>query len=180
VSYARVLGTVGALLSVAFAMPLVMITTGRGAASTVAAAHASGTCRASRVHYEHFPYASPGVKTLPWVIAEPASVRLAGHLFYYDAHNPWAARHRSEWRIYTGGKSPDGRINMKVLWTASARVSNAPSMTVRGVRIGSAARFAQVLAAGPSILKVPRPGCWRLTLKAGETRARLTVLAVRR
>jgi hypothetical protein len=180
VNHARVLGAAGALLAVGLAVPFVLITTARGTASVVVGARGSTTCGASRVHYEHFPYPSPDVKTLPWVLAEPASIRLAGHLFYYDAHNPWAARHRSDWRTYTGGKSPDGRINMKVLWTASARVSNAPSMTVRGVRIGSAGRFAQVLAVGPSILKVPRPGCWRLTLKAGETRARLTVLAVRR
>jgi hypothetical protein len=178
VSHARVLGAAGALLSVGFVVSLVLITTGRGTASTVAG-RASATCGASRVHYERFPYASPDVKALPWVLAEPASVRLAGHLFYYDAHNPWAARRRSDWRIYTGGKSPDGRVNMKVLWTAAPPVSAARSLTVRGVRIGQPGRFAQVLAVGPSILKVPRPGCWRLTLKAGRTTTRLTILAVR-
>jgi hypothetical protein len=52
-------------------------------------------------------------------------------------------------------------------------------MTVHGVRIGRPGRFAQVLAVGPSILKVPSPGSWRLTLKVGRTTTRLSVLAVR-
>jgi hypothetical protein len=146
--------------------------------ATVARTGAPITCDASRVHYEPFPYTSPDLKRLPWVLAEPGSVRLAGHLFYYDAHNPWAVRHRSDWRVYTGGKAPDRRVNMKVLWTAAPPVSDAPSMTIRGVRIRPPSRFKQVVAIGPSILEVPRPGCWRLTLKAGRITTRLTVLAV--
>jgi len=88
VNHARVLGAAGALLAVGFAVSFVLITTGRGTASAVVA-RGSATCSASRVHYERFPYASPDVKMLPWVLAEPASIRLAGHLFYYDAHNPY-------------------------------------------------------------------------------------------
>ena len=106
-------------------------------------------------------------------------VEAGRHLFYYGAQNPWAAHHSVDWRIYTGGKSPDKRVNMKVLWTAVPPVSDAPSLSVRGVRIGRPGSFVQVLAVGPSILKIPRPGCWRLTLKAGGTTSHLTVLAVR-
>ena len=174
-THARLLGIAGALVGAGFVVPLALSTTGR----TSAAPTTSASCRAARVHYERFPYASPAVKKLPWVLAEPISLKLAGHLFYYDAHNPWAAHHRPDWRIYTGGKSPDKRVNMKVLWTAAPPVSDAPSLSVRGVRTGRPGSFAQVLAVGPSILKIPRPGCWRLTLKAGGTTSHLTVLAIR-
>jgi hypothetical protein len=118
------------------------------------------------------------VKTLPWIVAEPHSVGLVGHLFYYDAKNAWAGHHRSGWLIYTGGKSPDKRVNMKILWTAPPPVSDAPSLVVRGKRLVQPSHFLQVLEVGPSIIKVPRPGCWRLTLHAGHAVAYLTVLAV--
>ena len=139
-----------------------------------------GGCRASHVHYERFRGPGPAVKTLPWVLAEPRSSGLVGHLFYYAAHNPWAKRHLSGWRIYTGGKSPDKRINMKILWTAPPPISNARSLVVRGTRIVRPSHFSQVLDVGPSILNVPRPGCWHLTLQAGRTVTSLTVVAVRR
>jgi hypothetical protein len=136
-------------------------------------------CPASRVHYERFRGPGPAVKTLPWVLAEPHAIGLVGHLFYYDAHNPWARRHMSGWRIYTGGKSPDKRINMKILWTAPPPISDARSLVVRGTRIVRPSHFSQVLDVGPSILNVPRPGCWHLTLQAGRAVTSLTVLAVR-
>jgi hypothetical protein len=68
---------------------------------------------------------------------------------------------------------------MKVLWTAAPPASDAPSLIVRGIRVGLPDHFAQVLSVGPSIVRIPRPGCWRLTLKAGRTTARLTDLALR-
>jgi hypothetical protein len=135
-------------------------------------------CEASHVHYERFRGPGPAVKTLPWIVAEPHSVGLVGHLFYYAANNPWASHHRSGWRIYTGGKTPDKRVNMKILWTAPPPVSDAPSLVVRGNRLVQPSHFLQVLDVGPSILKVPRAGCWRLTLHAGHAVTYLTVLAV--
>jgi hypothetical protein len=118
------------------------------------------------------------VNTLPWVIAEPPSVGLVGHLFYYEAANPWAERHLPGWRIYTGGKSPDERVNMKVLWSAPSPISDAQSLVVRASGIGDRGRFSQMLDVGPSILKVPRAGCWRLSLRTGHVVTRLTLLAV--
>jgi hypothetical protein len=181
-SLKRVIPLVVALLLVAFVLSLVLATTGGARSSDWRARFTTtpaASCQASRVHYERFPGPGP-VKTLPWIVAEPHSVGLVGHLFYYDAHNPWARLHRSGWRIYTGGKSPDKRINMKILWTAPSPVSDAPSLLVRGTRTGRPSRFSQALDLGPSILKVPRPGCWRLTLRAGRIVTHLTVLAVSR
>jgi hypothetical protein len=147
---------------------------------TLTRATAGEACEVSHVHYERFRGPGSAPKTLPWVIAEPHSVGLVGHLFYYAAHNSWGKRHLSGWRIFTGGESPDKRVSMKILWTGPARISNASSLVVRGTRIAPAAHFSRVLDVGPSILKVPSPGCWRLSLTAGPATTFLTVLAVKR
>jgi hypothetical protein len=180
-SLRRLIALVAALFMVAFMLSLVLATTGRTRSSDSRARFTTAqvaACEASRVHYERFRGPSPAVKTLPWIVAEPHSVGLVGHLFYYDAHNPWATHHRSGWRIYAGGKSPDKRLNMKILWTAPSPVSDAPSLLVRGKRLVRPSHFSQLLHVGPSILKVPRAGCWRLTLHAGPAVTYLTVLAV--
>jgi hypothetical protein len=183
-SLQRLIALVVALLVIALVISLALATTGSSRSSDRRATFATasvGLCEASQVHYERFRGQSPpAVKSLPWIVAQPHSVGLVGHLFYYATHtNPWANHHRSGWRIYTGGKSPDRRVNMKILWTAPSPVSDAPSLFVRGTRLVYPAVFSQVLAVGPSILKVPRPGCWRLTLRAGSAVTKLTVLGVR-
>jgi hypothetical protein len=135
------------------------------------------SCPASPVHYQRAP--SPPAATLPWVAPEPRSVGLVGRLFYYEAYPSvtWGRRHIREFRIYTGGRSPDGRVNMKILWTAPPPLDER-ALVVRGARLGGG-HFTQRLAVGPSIVKVPRPGCWRLSLSLGRVTTRLTVLAVR-
>lgn len=161
--------------AIALSLSLVLATEGR-----TRSAIPGVTCEASHVHYERFRGPGSAPKTLPWVIAEPRSVGLVGHLFYYDAHNYWGKRHLSGWRIYTGGESPDKRVSMKILWTGPPRISNASSLVVRGTRSAPSAHFSRVVDVGPSILKVPSPGCWRLTLTAGRATTFLTVLAVSR
>jgi hypothetical protein len=150
------------------------------AAATTSDRHTAPGCRAAAVHYGRFRGPGPNVKTLPWVVAEPRSVGLVGHLFYYDAHNPWARRGLTRWRIYTGGRSPDNRINMKILWSAPSPISDTESLVVRGTRMTQPAHFSRVLDVGPSILDVPRAGCWRLDLRTGPVVTHLTVLAVSR
>jgi hypothetical protein len=170
------------LAAVALTLSLALAHTGRTRSFDGGArfARATPACEASRVHYERFHGPGSAPKTLPWVIAEPHSVGLVGHLFYYDAHNPWGKRHLSGWRIYTGGESPDKRVSMKILWTGPSRISNASSLLVRGTRIAPPAHFSHLLDVGPSIVKVPSPGCWRLSLTAGRATTFLTVLAVNR
>jgi hypothetical protein len=173
------------LFAIVVMLSLVPATTGSAPSSDAGGAKftraaAGVVCNASQVHYERFRGPGPAPKALPWVIAEPRSVGLVGHLFYYEAHNPWRKRRRSRWRIYTGGESPDKRVSMKILWTGPPRISDASSLMVRGTRLGQSAHFSQLLDVGPSIVKVPRPGCWRLTLRAGNAKTLLTVLAVDR
>jgi hypothetical protein len=146
--------------------------------ATKSLGHRASGCQPSRVHYERFRGPGPAVRTLPWIVAEPPSVGLVGHLFYYGPPNPWAKRRLLGWRIYTGGKSPDGRMNMKILWSAPSPISDAQSLIVRGTRSTHSTRFSQALDVGPSILKVPRAGCWQLSLRTSSVVTHLAVLAV--
>jgi hypothetical protein len=81
--------------------------------------------------------------------------------------------------MYSGGRSPDNRVNMKILWSGPSGLEGT-RMTVRGNRFGSSDTFVQKLQVGPSIVNIPRPGCWRLTLTTGKTVTRLTATVVSR
>lgn len=144
------------------------------------AAPSAARCPASPVHYEKSPDGDPRLGTLPWIAPEPRSVGLVGHLFYYSASSsvPWGGRRVRELRIYSGGRSPDNRVNMKVLWSAPDPIDGT-RMTLHGQRIGSAARFVQTLTVGPSVVNVPQAGCWRLTFTTGKLVTRLTAIVVK-
>lgn len=117
--------------------------------------------------------------SLPWIAASPASTGLVGHLFYYDGQNAWKHQRLRRLHIYSGGESPDGRINMKILW--ELRRGSAPGLRVQGKRLDGSGSFAEYFQGGsqfPSIIDVPTAGCWRLTLKAGKQTGRVTVIAV--
>lgn len=134
-------------------------------------------CPASRVHYERLAGVEPALASLPWIAPEPRSAGLVGHLFYYSALRWGRSRVRS-FRIYSGGSAPGGRLQMKILWSAPDPLEGR-TLVVRGRRLGRPGRFVRTLAVGPSIVNVPRPGCWRLTLRVGRVTTRLTVLALR-
>jgi len=113
----------------------------------------------------------------------PSSTALVGHLFYYDGLNAWRQTQLPRVRIYSGGQSPDGRVSMKILW--ELRRGSALILRVQGRRLDGRGSFSQELPpAGstqfqfPSIIVVPTPGCWRLTLQAGTATGRVTMLAV--
>ncbi len=139
-------------------------------------------CPATLVHYEPYRGRSPELASLPWVAAAPSSAGLVGHLFYYDAPNPWKAKHLRPLNIYAGGASPDGRINMKVLWELRDGVAKG-DLRIRGTKLEGSGGFKALFqpagqAQFPSIVDVPEPGCWRLHLTTGTTRATVTVIAV--
>ena len=148
----------------------------RALLASISLALAAG-CPVSLVHYERFAGAEPFLATLPWTAPEPRQVGLVGHLFYYDALG-WTRRRVRGFRIYSGGEAPDRRLQMKILWSAPEPLEGR-TLVVRGRRLGRPGRFVRTLEVGPSIVNVPRPGCWRLTLTAGRVTTRLTVLALR-
>jgi hypothetical protein len=104
-----------------------------------------------------------------------------GYLFYYDRQNAWRKQALTPLRMYSGGESPDGHMNMKILW--ELRHGNAPALLdVRATRIdGPGSSFQRVTPTSsdktqfPSIIDIPAPGCWRLTLMAGRTTGHVVV-----
>jgi hypothetical protein len=147
------------------------------------AAYGSSGCVASLVSYEQGP--EPLKLSVPWLAAEPSEVGLVGYLFYYSRAISWGRLRVPDFRIYTGGKTPDGRRNMKILWTLSQ--GTAKQLRVQGKRLDRPGSFSQRIdpplpgsnsSQFPSTINVPTAGCWRLTVNAGATVGRLTVRAV--
>ena len=150
-------------------------------AATFPGSGASGVaapgCPASPVHYERLAGVETGLASLPWIAPEPRAAGLVGHLFYYDALR-WSRSRVRGFRIYSGGRSPNGRVQMKILWSGPPALA-VRTLVVRGTRVGRPGRFVRKLDVGPSIVDVPQPGCWRLRLTAGRVVTRLTMLALR-
>jgi hypothetical protein len=148
-----------------------------------ATVRAAPRCEATLVHYRPYKGVEPGLASLPWIAASPVPSGLVGHLFYYDRLNVWRRKRLPRLRIYSGGQSPDGRISMKIFW--ELRRGSASAMNVYGKKLDSSRSFSQQLspAAGsstqfPSIIDVPTPGCWRLTVRAGKTTGRVVFLVL--
>jgi hypothetical protein len=147
-------------------------------------------CHPPRVQYSDYPGSGEGLSGLPWVRGEPADVGLVGLLWYWPER--WSRRHLREARIFTGGVAPAG-YNVKILWAflaPSAKDRGGSQLVVEGDRLDGRGAIRQEFAAigyagqrgAPSyasIIDVPRPGCWRLTLKTGDLRASVDFRAVR-
>jgi hypothetical protein len=157
-----------------------------GGTHNAAAPLSSTACDASPVHYTPYKGVGPGLASLSWVAALPASSGLVGHLFYYDKQNTWRLRHAPRLHIYTMGLSPDGGTSMKILWEF-LRTKHVPlTLSVRGQRLGGRGSLSQELSPTtsgpsqfPSIISVPTPGCWQLTLGTGRGAGRVTMIAVK-
>jgi hypothetical protein len=145
--------------------------------ASAATGSAASSCPASPVHYERLAGVGPALASLPWIAPQPRSAGLVGHLFYYGPLR-WGRSRVRDFRIYSGGTAPGGRLQMKILWSGPERLAGR-RLVVRGTRLGRPGRFVRTLAVGPSIVNVPRPGCWRLALTARRVTTRLTVLALR-
>jgi hypothetical protein len=166
-----------------------LVAGGRGvqAAAVPSAVLASSRCQTTRVHYTPHAGSEAGLAPYPWITASPASA-IVGHLFYYTAVKAWLRARAPGLQIYAGGQTPNGRASMKVLWDFP-RVKTPLPVRLRGKRLDGAGSFVETWSpAGrtrtgptqyPSIVDVPAPGCWRLTLTTSTTVGSVTVLAVR-
>jgi hypothetical protein len=116
-----------------------------------------------------------------WVAGSPRTSRLVGILFAGEVVNGRLA-------VYAGGVNPGTRANEKILWIVPRRKRAGPSLAISGRKEGSTAityrrRFAVTGSAQvpgynyPSILDLPVPGCWKLTLRTGKVAATVGVLA---
>lgn len=197
---------VGALLATVL-LVLVVATTaciGSGNASSTNGQAASGgttvgsriatdgrtDCRTPRVQYTPYPGHGNGLGRIPWIRGEPAGLGLVALLWYWPP--AWARGKVEEARIFTGGVAPAG-YNVKVLWVFlghAARGAGGRDLVIRGRRLDEPGSFrsepfsviSDVGRRGApsyaSIVNVPRPGCWRLSLATGSLAAHVDLWAV--
>lgn len=145
---------------------------------TVAAVSA---CPQSRVFYTLHPdreaFSLPS--KIPWIATSASSSRGAGFLFYYGAT---MFRNRPERAIITTNGKVDALVGTKILWW----IQNGGSrLVVTGKQLDGTDSFRQdvpALAPGavsyPSIISVPTPGCWELTLVSGTVSATVVFRAI--
>lgn len=128
---------------------------------------------------------------LPWVQALPNRSGIVGMIFGYDAKLQTDVG-RPRFALWTGGTAPAGGPAMKVLWIVM-NPHLGLSILVHGQKLGGRRSF--VVARGsitqdassapaegfeyPSIVNIPSPGCWRLTVSSGAVKGSLVVAAYR-
>jgi hypothetical protein len=141
------------------------------------------------VQYQAYPGSGDGLSELPWVRGEPSDAGLVGLLWYWP--EDWQRQHLREARIFTGGVAPAG-YNVKILWAflaPSAKHRGGGDLVIEGKRLdgpgATRQTFAAIQYAGQrgapsyaSIVDLPRPGCWRLTLTTGDLKANIDFRAV--
>jgi hypothetical protein len=140
---------------------------------------AAETCVGARVRFDEAPDAALGLRT-PWISAGRRGRQVVGYLFYYGPD----LRTSDRLKIYIGGQLPDGRTSTKILWIP--RQAQTSLLTIIGDRLDGTGHFEQeqrVARAGarpvfPSIVDVPRVGCWRLTIRNGRQVVRFAVVAI--
>jgi hypothetical protein len=148
---------------------------------------APGPCRPATVHQPPYPGDGQGLDGLPWVAGTPRGPGLVGLVWFWAPE--WENVRRA--RIWAGGKAPQG-YNTKMLWVflgRDARDKAGSELRVRGRRMDGPGRFSDSFAsigyAGSdgnpsyaSIIDIPKPGCWRLTLTSGSLRATVDMRAI--
>ena len=158
-------------------------------ATPAAASPTPAACRPARVHHTPYPGGDERLHGIPWVRGEPRSLEPVGLLWYWN-QDRWG-KSRTAW-IFTGGTAPEG-YNAKVLWAflaPDARDRGGGRLTVEGRNMDAPGTFRDTFAAisyegqegAPSyasIIDLPSPGCWRLTLTTGELKAQVDLRAVR-
>ena len=149
------------------------------AAPAVSGSTEAAACGA-RVHRE----ANPILGTLSggrWVAGSPRRSGLVGYLFGGEVVD-------GRFAVYTGGLNPATRTSEKILWLVPKRKRVGPRLVISGRKDGSTTvtyrrRLGEASSAQtpghlyPSILDLPVPGCWKLTLRTGKVSATVSVLA---
>jgi hypothetical protein len=148
-----------------------------GAGSTAVAS----PCPAAIVHLAPLPGVAGSLGRLPWVGATPSAQQLVGLLVYWP--DEWRAQKVSRATIYTGGHTPAGTPNMKILWVFLApQAKTAPDagkVVIKGRRLDGPGKswqqFVAISYSGQnrapsyaSIVDLPTAGCWQLDLRAGS------------
>jgi hypothetical protein len=144
-----------------------------------------GPCAPARVHRPPYAGHGKGLETLPWIAGRPRSAGLVGLVWF-------ASPGSGGMRVWAGGQAPDGSAT-KMLWVFLGRDAVGKAgieLRVQGRRMDGRGTFADSFAgvgyegsdgapSYASIMHIPRPGCWRLTLTTGSLRAFIDVRAIR-
>ena len=153
---------------------------GLASAAPAASSHVQASTCGARVHRE--PNRQLGTLSgSRWVAGSPRTSGLVGILFGGEVVNGRLA-------VYAGGVNPGTRANEKILWILPPRKRVGPRLAISGRKDGSTAvTYRRRLAATgsaqvpgynyPSILDLPVPGCWKLTLRTAKISATVSVLA---
>lgn len=141
----------------------------------VLAAFAASACIGAPVSYAVPP--DVGAPHIPWVHAGA----VVGCLFYYGANGPWKAT--TDRALTTTGDGRQSGYATKILWRVRGGRGN---VSVIGTQLDGPGHFRQSFSATPtgggaffpSIVKVPSPGCWRVTVSSGERTGRFAFIAL--
>ena len=135
-------------------------------------------CQHPRVNHTPYPGGAESLAGIPWIRGD--SHGLVGLLWYWPAR--WGDSRTA--RVFTGGIGPDGQ-NAKIMWVfldPSARDRAGGELRIEGRNLDGDGTFSESFSAigyegqqgAPSyasIIDLPEPGCWRLTLTTGDLRA---------
>jgi hypothetical protein len=141
----------------------------------VLAALAASACISAPVFYVAPPDA--GAPHVPWIHAGP----VVGYLFYYGASGPWKTT--ADRALITTGGGPAGGYATKILWRVRG---GRGAVSVIGRRLDGPGAFRQRFSATasgggtffPSVIKVPDPGCWRVTVASRGRIGRFAFVAL--
>lgn len=112
------------------------------------------------------------LRSIPWIKTAPEGAGMTGHLFT----SPDGVA-----TVHVGASWPDGSSN-KVLWLVS-NPGAGTELVVSGTNQTTGETYHDVfvsVAAGefPSVLALPSPGCWDLTLTTGTVTGRVVIAAL--
>jgi hypothetical protein len=157
-----------------------IVVCGLASSAPAASSRAGSSACGGRVHRE--PNRQLGTLSGGrWVAGSPRTSGLVGYLFGGEVVN-------GRFAVYTGGLNPGTRASEKILWIVPRRKHVGALLAISGRKDGSTTvtyrrRLGEVSSAQtpghlyPSILDLPVPGCWKLTLRTAKISATVGVLA---
>jgi hypothetical protein len=134
-------------------------------------------CNATPVHWQ--PRKNIGTRAglvMPWIQASPRSARVIGYLVYYTPTSRTVELHLPGAVMFTHGRTPEGGTT-SIIWVPQRNAGRF--IFFQGRRLDGPGSFRQRSGFGsagtyPSALRVPAPGCWRVTLRSLNLRAQVT------
>lgn len=149
---------------------IMLLTSCASEAVGISANPASYECVATEIHR-----GGGQIGHIPWTAA---GEHIEAGLFYYTDDDAGAS-----FTMPPGGRTPEG-VNTKVLWVVEGDTDE--SLSVKGKQLDGEASFSAQFPeadrpAGhfPSIIELPEPGCWQLTVTTADVEGTVTLLSAK-